>query len=76
MSPDNFTQGRLLKIKWLVADVIAVRSPDRVKRAIVGVIWAGSFFSIQAVFVVREPLCGVCSNPLLSSSSNTLLRVI
>ena len=46
-----------MKIKWLLTDVIVIGSPDRAWRAILGVI-LGVFWSIQAVFVVGEPLCG------------------
>ena len=43
-----------MKIKWLVTDITAVGSPDRVKRAILGVILAGRFFrAIQAIFCGR-----------------------
>ena len=49
-----------MKIEMLVTDVTAVRFPDRARRAILGTILAGRFFlTIQAVFVVGEPLCGV-----------------
>ena len=40
---NNFTQGHLMKIEWVVAHVTAVGSPDRAKRAILGVILAGHF---------------------------------
>ena len=40
-----FTQGRLIKIKWLAADVTAVGSPDRANRAILGVILARRFLA-------------------------------
>ena len=59
MSLDGFTQGHLMKKEWLVSDVTVVRSPDRVERAILGVILARFFLPIQAAFVVGEPLCGV-----------------
>ena len=63
-----------MKIKSLVSDVTAVRSPDRAERAILEVILAGRFFlPVQAVFVVREPLCGV-GTP--SCALINLLRVI
>ena len=58
MSSNNFTKGHFMKIKRLVADVTAVGSPERAERAILGVL-LGVFWSIQAVFVVWEPLCGV-----------------
>ena len=50
-----------MKIEWLVTYVVtAVNSSDRAAHAILGVILAGRFFwQIQAVFVVREPLCDV-----------------
>ena len=47
-----------MKIKWLVTDVTAVESPERAERAILGML-LGVFWSIQAVFVVWEPLYGV-----------------
>ena len=43
LSPNNFTQGHLMKIEWLAAKVIAVGSPDITERAIFGVILAGCF---------------------------------
>ena len=47
-----------MKTESLVANVTAVGSPDRAERAILEVILAGRFFlPVQAVFVVREPLC-------------------
>ena len=51
-----------MKLELLVTDLTAVGSPDRTGRAIFGVILNGRFLSIQAVFVVWEPLCGV-GNP-------------
>ena len=49
-----------MKIKWLVTKVTAVGSPYRAKRAILGVILAGRFLPIQAVFVVGgELVCDV-----------------
>ena len=55
-----FNQGHLMKIKWLVAGVTTVGSPDRAERAF----WGGDFgwplfWPIQIVFVVREQLCDV-----------------
>ena len=51
-----------MKIEWLVANVAAVGSPDRVERSILGVILAGRFFDqfrpyLQAGshFVRQEP---------------------
>ena len=44
LSPNRFTYSHLMKIKWLVADVTAVRSPDRAERTILGVILAGRCF--------------------------------
>ena len=56
MSPNNFTQGHLMKMEWLVTDVKAVGSPDRAERDILGVTLAGRFCPIQVVFVVGKPL--------------------
>ena len=43
LSPNNFTQGHLLKTEWLVADVTTVGAPNRAERTILGVILAGHF---------------------------------
>ena len=49
-----------MKIEWLVTDIKAVRSPERAKRAILGLILAGRVFGhIQDIFVVAERLCDV-----------------
>ena len=58
MSSNNFSKGRLMDLKRLIADITAVESPERAERAILGVI-LGVFWSVQAIFVVRKPLCGV-----------------
>ena len=42
----------------MVANITAVGSPDRAKGGILGMI-LGILWSNQAVFAVREPLCGV-----------------
>ena len=58
MSPSNFTQDHLTKLEWLVTDVTAVGSPDRVGLAILEMIFAKYvFWPIQAIFAVGEPLC-------------------
>ena len=44
MNPNIFTQDHLMKIEWFVANVKAVGFPDRVERAILGLILAGRFF--------------------------------
>ena len=44
-----------MKIEWLVANVTAVRAPNRAERAISEVF----FWPNQAVFVGGEPLCDV-----------------
>ena len=44
LNADNFTQGHLMKMEWLVADVTAVGSPDRTECIILGVILAGRFY--------------------------------
>ena len=48
-----------MKIKWFVANVPAVGPPDKAEHAILGVVLAGPLLSIQAIFVVEEPLCNV-----------------
>ena len=56
-SSNNFTQGHLIKMKWFVANVITVGSPDRAERAILGCDFGWEFLSIQDAFVVGTPLC-------------------
>ena len=46
-----------MKIECLVTNVTPVGSPDKVERAILGMVLAKS--SIQATVVVGEPLCYV-----------------
>ena len=56
-----FIQGHLMKRKWLVANLTAVGSPDIAERAKYcgsDFGWA-SFWSIQAVFVAKEPFYDV-----------------
>ena len=69
MSSNKFTQGHLMKLKWLVADITAVGSPYIAERAISAVILVGRCFgqfrpclSIQAVFAIGESICDV-GNP-------------
>ena len=59
----NFTQGHFMKIELLVANVTAVRSPDRAECAILGVVLAGRFLANpgRICIVVGEPLCGAGS---------------
>ena len=45
MSPNKLAEGHLMKIEWLVTDVTAVESPDRVESAILGVILAEPFLA-------------------------------
>ena len=47
-----------MKIKWLVADVTPVMSPDREEHDILGML-LDVFWPIQAVFVGGDPLCDV-----------------
>ena len=63
-----------MRIKWLVADVPPVESPDRVEHAVLGLNLAGRvFLPIQDIFVVAEPLCDVGT---FSGALVTLVRVI
>ena len=41
MSPTSVTQGHIMKIERLVADVTDVGSPDKAEHAMLGVILAG-----------------------------------
>ena len=45
LGPYNFTQGHLMKIEWLAADVAAVQTPDRAEHAILGVFLARRFLA-------------------------------
>ena len=47
-----------MKTEWLVANMTPVGAPDRAEPDILGMI-LGSFWPIQAIFVVGEPLCDV-----------------
>ena len=55
LSPNNFTQGHLMKKEWFVINVTPVGSPDRADCTILGLI-LGVFWPIQATFVVGKPL--------------------
>ena len=58
LTSNKSTQGHIMKIEWLVADVTAVCPPDRTECAMLGVILTGAlFWQIQAVFVVRAVFC-------------------
>ena len=59
MSPDNFTFGPVVKIKWLVADMTVIGSPDRAERAILGVILAGLVFGQPRSFLLSGSHFGV-----------------
>ena len=58
LSHSNFAQGHLLKIEWLVADVIPVGSPARAERDILGML-LDVFWSIQAAFLIGGSRCGL-----------------
>ena len=51
MTSNNFTEGRLMKIEWLVADLTDVGSLDRANGAILGVIVAGRVFGQSRSFL-------------------------
>ena len=46
-----------MEIEWLIADETSVRSPTRAGHDILGMVFL-VFWSVQATFVVEEPLCG------------------
>ena len=49
-----------MKIDWLITNLTTFGSPDRDERAIWEVILGRAvFWPIQAVFVIREPLCDI-----------------
>ena len=48
-----------MKTKWSVTDVTPVEFLDRAEHVIWGVILAGHFLPIQALFVAETPLCDV-----------------
>ena len=48
-----------MRIEWLVVDVPAVGSPDRVTCYFVGDFGLALFWETQAVFIGGEPLCDV-----------------
>ena len=58
MSPNNFAEGHLLKIDWIVADVTPVGSPARAERDILGML-LDVFWPIEAHFVGGGPLYDV-----------------
>ena len=43
LSPNNFTQGHVSKIEWLVTNVTAIESPERAEHAFWGVILTERF---------------------------------
>ena len=51
MSSNNYTQGHLVKIEWLILDVMAVRSPGRAERAILELMLAGRVFGQSRSFL-------------------------
>ena len=53
-----------MKIDWLVADVTAIRSPDRAERAILGVILVGRVFNQSRSFLWSGRLFVVQEHPL------------
>ena len=57
----NFTQGRLMKLEWLVTDVTAIVSPDRAEPAILGVVLARCVFDQFRPYLHSyvEPFCDV-----------------
>ena len=62
LSPNKFTWEDLVKIKWFVDNVTAVRSPGRAELAILGVIVAGRVFGqfrpylpSESHLVMKEP---------------------
>ena len=72
LSPNNFTESRLIKIEWLVTNVTPFWSPDRAEHDSLGML-LDVFWPNHATFLGREPLCDV---GILSWALRTLLRAI
>ena len=51
LSSNNFTQGHLMKIEWLVTNAPAIGSPGRAERAILGAILAGRVFGQSRTYL-------------------------
>ena len=68
---NNFTLGHLMKIEWLVANVTAVGSPDRAKRAILGVLLAERFIANSGC-ICSQGTTLWCRYPLLSPDNFSL----
>ena len=45
LNSNNFIQGHVMKIEWLVTDLTAVGSSGKVECAVLGLILAGNFFA-------------------------------
>ena len=58
LSPDNLTWDHVIKIKWLILNVISVGSPVRAGRDNFGTI-LDIFWKVQTAFVPGETLCDV-----------------
>ena len=56
LSPNNFTQGHLMNMELLIADVTFVGSPARAECELLGMI-LDVFWPVQLAIVVGEPLC-------------------
>ena len=54
MGPNNLTLDRLLKIEWLITNLIPLRSPARAEGDFFGVV-LDVFQQIQAAIMVGEP---------------------
>ena len=70
LTPNKFTQGYLMKMKWFVANVIAVRSPDRAEHAIIWVILVGRFLH-NSDCIPGQGATLWCRTPLSNSNNFT-----
>ena len=75
MSSNNYSQGHLVKMEWLIPNVMAVGSPGRAERAISGVFVTGRVFGQSRSFCGRGATLW-CTNPLLSSNNFTWGRLM
>ena len=73
MNPNNVSQGHLLKIEWLVANVTPVGSPARAEHDVLGLLLLDVGWPIQAIFLVEKSLCDIAIPSWVLVS---LLRVI
>ena len=68
LSPNRFTEGRLLKIEWLVTNVTPVGSRDRAEHTVLVWFWLGVFLVASGDFCGRRAILW-WRTPLLSPNN-------